>query len=167
MWYSIFFDKSGVFQWAGVAAIVSFLAFVSTVISLVVTWIQGKKTRKSTTLVNLRIQELKEIREEGAALISTIRVFLNERNVRINPDNKVILETDPIVNKLDAHFNKLYSKLYRQTLHGGDLSIQISTNQILLYMLKETDQLVEIQINISQALDTYSRVEYMEIENSI
>lgn len=75
MWYSIFFDKSGVFQWAGVAAIVSFLAFVSTVISLVVTWIQGKKTRKSTTLVNLRIQELKEIREEGAALISTIRVF--------------------------------------------------------------------------------------------
>ncbi|PEK39293.1 hypothetical protein CN586_28875 [Bacillus toyonensis] len=171
MWHDIFFDKNGVFQWASIAAMVSFLAFVSSLISIGVTSMQGKKNRRSTTLVTLRIQELKDLREQGVATILLIRSYLNEKNVRLNPSNANILKTDPIINELSIHLSKLYSKVYRYTFdgseHGSELLITIGLNQLVLLNLNTTQQLVEIDIKLYDALDTYSGVEYQEIKKML
>ncbi|MBJ8078784.1 hypothetical protein JDS92_26035 [Bacillus cereus group sp. N12] len=167
MWHDIFFDKTGVFQWASIAAIASLLAFISSLVSLAVTSMQAKKNRKSTTLVNLRLQELKDLREEGAALLSLINAFLNKRNVKLNPNNKMISKTDPLINKLDMHLNKLSSKLYLHTSQSLNLASEIALNQLLVFNLKDINELVEIKINIDEALDTYSRTEYEEIEKNL
>ncbi|MGR5987195.1 hypothetical protein ACT7CT_09115 [Bacillus sanguinis] len=143
-----------------------FLTFVSTLTSLAVTWVQGTKNRKSTTLVNLRIQELKEIREEGGTLISLIKNFMNEKKMRMNADSG-ILNIDPIINQLDMQLNRISSKLYRHTSQNLELQVKISYNQLLVLNLNHTDQLIEIQINIEQALGEYSRIEYAEIEQSL
>lgn len=160
MWYDIFFDKNSVFQWASIAAIVSFLAFVVTLLSLLVTWVQGKKNRKSTTLVNLRLEELKDLRKEGASIISLIDKILNER-----AKEKEILKTDPIINELDTSFNKLYSYLYRHTIHAVKLDLKITQCKMQLLSLKESHSLIDMRFDLEEAIKEYSRIEYEEIES--
>lgn len=171
MWHDIFFDKNGVFQWASIAAIVSFLAFLSSIISIGVTSMQGKKNRRSTTLVTLRIQELKDLREQGAATILLIRSYVEEKNVRLNPSNANILNTDPIIHELSMHLNKLYSKVYRYTFdgseHGSKLLTIIALKQLMLLNIDNIKQLGEIEITLYKALDEYSAAEYHEIQKML
>ncbi|MCU4812780.1 hypothetical protein OCF19_21855 [Bacillus cereus] len=165
--YSIFFDQNNNFQWTSIAAIASFLAFFSSLIAIVVTSIQGKKNRKSTTIVNLRIQELKDLREQGAALVLLIRDYINERKVISNPGNTTIINTDPIINELDRKLSKLYSKVYRYTFegsaHGSELLTNIYMYKFLLFNLNSLQQLAEIEIKLHSAIEKYSRDEYKEI----
>ncbi|MED3355619.1 hypothetical protein [Bacillus thuringiensis] len=171
MWHDIFFDKNGVFQWASIAAIVSFLAFVSSLISIGVTSMQGKKNRRSTTLVTLRIQDLKDLREQAVATILLIRSYVEEKDVKSNPSNENILNTDPIIRELNMHLNKLFSKVYRYTFdgsgHGSKLMTIIATNQIMLLNLDNIKQLVDIEIQLYKALDEYSAAEYQEIQKML
>lgn len=163
---NILFDTNGNFQWAGVAAIVSFLAFCSTIVSMIFTQHQAKKNRKSSTLVRIRLEELKELREEVISSISLIDAFIEEKNSDVS-GNKNILPTDSINVKLSEKLSKIQSILYRRTLHGASFQVEVSACQIKLNMVEDTLGLVEIKIELDQAINKYSVIEWNEIEKSI
>lgn len=167
MWYDVFFDTDGVFQWASIAAIVSFIALCSTIVSIVLTHRQSAKNRKSSTLVNLRIEELKDLREEASKLISLINKFLKERSTINGSGVTAISNRDPLIKKMDEHFDKIYAKLYRETNHGTTLSLVIATNKARLLTLTSTQILVDISIELDKSFKAYSKIEYANIEKYI
>lgn len=163
---NILFDVNGNFQWAGVATIVSFLTFCSTLVSLIFTHKQAKQNRKSTTLVNLRLEELKELKELAITSISLIDSFILDKNAGVR-GNKPMSNSDPIISKLNTNFIKLQSILYRSTEHGYKLSSVISACQLKLMMLEDTMGLTDIRIRLDQAIEDYLVTEWNEIEKSI
>ena len=163
---NIFFDVEKNFQWASIAAIVSSLALCSTVASIIFTNRQAKQNRKSATLVKIRLEELKDLREEVVSSISLINAFIADKNTKVK-GNKPILKSDSIIAELNASFNKTKSILYRRTKHAGDFSVKISTCQLKLMMLEDTLGLTGIGIELNQAIDEYSVIEWNEVEKYI
>ncbi|WP_068676054.1 hypothetical protein [Oceanobacillus sp. Castelsardo] len=166
MWHNIFFDQNHHFQWASIAAIISFLALCTTSVSVFLTYRQGKKNRKSTTLVNLRIEELKELREEAASLKLVINTFLNKRELEL-PVCETIKKTDPILNELHDQLNKMSSKLYRETYHAIELGNCISLYQMKLMDTEKVGLLTDLLVDVDEAIRKYSKIEYEEIEKQI
>ncbi|WP_312753737.1 hypothetical protein [Rummeliibacillus suwonensis] len=163
---NILFDVNGNFQWASVAAIISFLTFCSTLVSLIFTHKQAKQNRKSTTLVKLRLEELKELKELAVTSISLIDSFIHDKNAGVR-GNKPMSNSDPIISELNTNFIKLQSILHRRTEHGSELSIAISTCQLKLMMLEDTMGLTDIGIILDQAIEDYWVKEWNEIEKKI
>ncbi|GEL05487.1 hypothetical protein [Rummeliibacillus stabekisii] len=162
-----FFDQNNNFQWASIAAIISFLALCSTSISIYLTNVQGKKNRKSNTLINLRIEEFKELKMESNDLVSIINNYINDRNFRNVIGVKSISPEDPIKKELSLHFNKIEGKLYRKDLYQGDFSIAISTCLIKLLHLTNTQELTDIMVIFMQAQKEYFQREYNDIDNKL
>lgn len=162
-----FFDQNNNFQWASIAAIISFLALCSTSISIYLTNVQGKKNRKSNTLINLRIEEFKELKMESNDLLSIINNYINDRNFRNVIGVKSISPEDPIKKELSLHFNKIKGKLYREDLYQGDFSIAISTCLIKLLHITNTEELTDIMLIFMQAQKEYFQREYNDIDNKL
>lgn len=160
----IFFDQNNTFQWVSIAAITSVCAFISTAISIYLTQRQGNRNRKSTTLVHLRIDDLKEIRAEAISAISMVRGYIKkEQNQQQNTE--IIIPTDPISIKLDTHLTMVQSKLYRESPQSRDISMAISMIQLRILKPFEKKELVHVQLQLQKAIDVYSKAEYNDIEN--
>ncbi|UBR28722.1 hypothetical protein LCG60_19080 [Bacillus sp. SD-4] len=168
MWHDIFFDKNGVFQWASIAAIVSGLALLSTIISIVLTQYQAKKNRKSSTLVSLRIEELKDVRKESGVVISTARAFAEKYKFEeVNIDDLEKHRNDPKVNEYSKQLSVLFSILYRNTPHAEKFIEKIEELDLELLKLKTVYELADWAQEFEFAVKEYSRIEYEEIEESI
>ncbi|MDR4442203.1 hypothetical protein [Bacillus cereus] len=168
MWHEIFFDKNGVFQWASIAAIVSGVALVSTIISIILTQYQAKKNRKSSTLVSLRIEELKDVRKESGLAISTARAFVEEykyNEIHIADLNS--FRDDPKLKEYIKQLSVLFSILYRNTPHTEKFIEKIEELDMKLLQLKSVFELGDWSQEFEFAVKEYSRIEYEEIEESI
>ncbi|MED0990287.1 hypothetical protein [Bacillus nitratireducens] len=168
MWHDIFFDKNGVFQWASIAAIVSGLALVSTIISIILTQYQAKKNRKSSTLVSLRIEELKDVRKESGLAISTARAFVEEyKYSEIHIADLNSFRDDRKLKEYIKQLSVLFSILYRNTPHTEKFIEKIEELDMELLKLRTVNELADWAQEFEFAVKEYSRIEYEEIEESI
>lgn len=166
VWY--FFDENGVFQWASIAAIVSGLALVSTIISIIFTQYQAKKNRKSSTLVSLRIEELKDVRKESGLAISTARAFvLKYKFEEIHIDDLNKFRDDPKLKEYSKQLSVLFSILYRNAPHTEKFIEKMEELDMELLQLKSVYELGDWCQEFEFAVKEYSRIEYEEIEDSI
>ncbi|PAF21400.1 hypothetical protein CHH49_10900 [Terribacillus saccharophilus] len=156
----IFLDST--FQWAGVAAIISFLAACLNGISIYIHHLQGIKNRKTSTLLSLRIEDLKEVRKESIICLSIIKGYL-----KYDHQPKELTKDDSIVREIIDHLASLESKLYLHSIHSSSFSTLINTCQIKLLMIKTTEELTEVLIDLQTALQEYSESEYKEIESML
>lgn len=168
MLYNIFFDQNSNFQWAAIAAFVSFAAIILNGISLKVTSNQAKKSRKSSTLVSLRIEELKDVRRESGVVISTARAFVEKYKFeKVNIDDLEKHRNDPKLNEYSKQLSVLFSILYRNTPHAEKFIEKIEELDMELLQLKTVYELADWAQEFEFAVKDYSRIEYEEIEESI
>ncbi|MYL56348.1 hypothetical protein GLW20_02385 [Virgibacillus halodenitrificans] len=158
MWYDIFFDQNNNFQWASIAAIVSFFALCSTTISIFITQSQAKKHRKSSTLISLRIEELKEVRKEVSTIMSTVG------NLRSVTEKS---QYEEIIKIYVEHQNILFSILYRDNQHTEEFIEKIYQRDSEVLKLENKYDIGDWVQEFEFAAKKYSKIEYKEIEKHI
>lgn len=85
MWDNFLFDSEGVFQWASIAAIVSALALITSIINIYVSISQGKKNRAVNSIVSTKIEFLKttnKIFHEICSGLSDHHMYLSKDSSR-------------------------------------------------------------------------------------
>ncbi|MGX7149042.1 hypothetical protein [Enterococcus ureasiticus] len=149
MLFSIFVDHKGDFQWASIAAIVSFIGFITTLASTV--WI-NKKTIRASVQSKTNIEWINQIRRLSAELIynyelvrssatfsfgTKIKIVFIESEIE-KEDNK--MWTSGIVNiypqeqkKALIKSKRSYDEKYNENIGAASLA----TNQLLLYFIDD------------------------------
>lgn len=165
---SIFFDQNNNFQWAAIATFVSLGAIFLNGFSLWITSNQAKQNRKSSTLVSLRIEELKDVRKQSGLAISTARAFVLKYNFEeINIDDLNKFRDDHKLKEYSKQLSELFSILYRNTPHAEKFIEKIEELDMELLKLKSVYELGDWSQEFEFAVKEYSRIEYEEIEESI
>lgn len=126
MWYKIFFNSLGEFQWASVATIIAFIPALTGVFFSVLGYKNTKQTLKQqkeiterTISANLkakaRIDWIQKVREASSSFLSSVlklKGLTNERIGSINSQTSRTLD-DKIINELNQFQEKrLLLKLY-------------------------------------------------------
>lgn len=178
MYEKIFFDSTEHFQWASVAAVLSFLTFISSVVSIFLTNKQAKANREANTLVKKRLDELNRLRDEITTATLQINSYISKNNNK-KIKNKFVQKTDDFISSLELQFGKVTTLLYKEEQHVADLIVAMSTNQIQLINLNkhrrnnelEVNKLIatltEILIRTNLALNDYTNKEQETIRKSL
>ncbi|PGK77781.1 hypothetical protein [Bacillus thuringiensis] len=165
---SIFFDQNNNFQWAAIATFVSLGAIFLNGISLWVTSNQAKQNRKSSTLVSLRIEELKDMRKESVLVISAARAFVEQHVFsEIHIDDLMKHKNDAKLREYVKQFSGLLSILYRNTSHAEKFLDKVDELDRELLKIKTVYELGDWAQEFEFAVKEYSKIEYKEIEDSI
>lgn len=177
MYEKFFLDSTEHFQWASIAAIISFLTFISSVVSIFLSNKQAKANREANTLVKERLDELNRLRNEITIATSEISLYISKNNNNVK--NGLVKRNDNIINSLQLQFAKIIPLLYKKEKHVYNLSGLLNTNRLQLITLNKVknannleidklkDALTEILIRTDLALNEYTNKEQEKIRKSL
>ncbi|AEB29599.1 hypothetical protein CAR_c09060 [Carnobacterium sp. 17-4] len=158
----IFFDNLGNFQWASIAAMISSLAFVTSLISISITIKQGEKNRKTSSLAALRIDELKEVRKNVSEIVNSLHNLQYMEDFANKRQNMV-----KIPEKFTIHKNEIYALLYREEKHSKEFIQALILFEGNIINTENMLELPNLLDDFDAAAKDYSKKEYKEIENYI
>ena len=178
MYEKIFLDSTDHFQWASIAAIISFLTFISSVVSIFLSNKQAKANREANTLVKERLDELNRLRDEITNATLQINSYVSKNNNKKNK-NRFVQKNDEFISSLNLQFNKVRPLLYKKEQHVINLLANVSGSQIQLISLDklrrdsklEVNKLIailtDILIRTDLALNEYTNKEQEKIRRSL
>lgn len=158
----MFFDNLGNFQWVSIAAMISSLALLTSLISIYITIKQGEKNRKTSSLAALRIDELKEVRENVSEIVNSLHNLQYMEDFANKKQNMV-----KIPEKFTIHKNKIYALLYREEKHSKEFIQELSLFEKKIITTEHMLGLPNLLDDFDAAAKDYSKKEYIEIENYI
>lgn len=161
----LLWDSENNFEWASIAAIVSIFTLILSVYSIRVTQNQGNKNRKSTTLAQLRVEQLKEVRKNVSGLINSLHQL--DYLVSIMKQRGSSVNEAMIPERFIFHKNELFALLYQDNEHTKSLIKELSEFENKLIKNKEFMEIPLLIQKFDDATKEYSRTEYKEIEKYI